>query len=461
MKKFIGTVTVLLFCSYTAFAADKLDFTLHKLESGQPGNTLLVVGGIQGDEPGGFNAAALIVTHYRITKGSVWVVPNLNFISIIKRSRGVFGDLNRKFLAIPPSDPEYTTIQKIKEIILNQQVDLVLNLHDGSGFYRPQYIDGLHNPRRWGQTVIIDQKRIDHPQFGNLENIAGRVVAGMNEHLFSEEHVCHVKDTETCLVGDAEMEKALTYFVVRNRKPAFGIETSKEFSSDQRSYYHLRAIESFMQVMGIEFERQFQLTMEGIEQAINSNITLALFDNKIFLDMKNARKRLTFIPFKKGFDVEFTPSSPLLAVINDGNCYNVYHGNRRITSIFPQFFEYDSSISSITMLVDGRQQDIKFGDMVTVDNSFLIVPREGYRVNVIGFRRQGTGNESGIPICKSDTSDRFSIDKDGRLYRVEVYRERKFAGMVLVNFGEKAETLQAAAPARVSYMEYPSVSRIQ
>lgn len=460
MKNFIGAVSVLLFCSYTAFAADKLDFTLHKLESGAPGNTLLVVGGIQGDEPGGFNAAALLVTHYRITRGTVWVVPNLNFISIINRSRGVFGDLNRKFLTIPQNDPEYQTIQKIKEIILNRQVDVVLNLHDGSGFYRPQYIDAMHNPRRWGQTVIIDQDQIDHLQFGNLGGIANRVVEGMNEHLFSPEHVCHVKDTKTCR-GDVEMEKALTYFVVRNRKPAFGIETSKEFPTAQRSYYHLRALESFMQVMGIGFERQFLLTTEGIDRAINSNIKLALFDNKIFLDMTNARKRLTFIPFKKGFDVEFTPRSPLLAVINAGNCYDVYHGNRRITSIFPQFCEYDSSIDSITMRVDGREQDIKFGDMVTVGDSFLIVPREGYRVNVIGFKKQGAGNESGIPICKSDTSDRFSIDQDGRLYRVEVYRKKKFAGMVLVNFGEKAENLQAATPARVSYMEYPPVSRIQ
>jgi hypothetical protein len=257
------------------------------------------------------------------------------------------------------------------------------------------------------------------------------------------------------------MEKALTYFVVRNRKPAFGIETSTEFPTAQRSYYHLRALESFMQVMGIGFERQFPLTPEGIEQAINSNIRIALFDNKIFLDMTNARKRLSFIPFRKGFDVEFTPGSPLLALINAGNCYDVYHGNRRITSIFPQFCEYDSSIESITMQVDGRQQDIKFGDMVAVDNSFLIVPREGYRVNVIGFKREDNGNESGIPICKSDTSDRFSIDKDGRLYRVEVYREKKFAGMVLVNFNEKEEPLQAAAPARVSYMDYPPVSKIR
>jgi len=62
--------------------ADSLDFSLHKLESGIAGNTILIIGGIQGDEPGGFNAASLLVTNYRITKGNVWIVPNLNFIRL-------------------------------------------------------------------------------------------------------------------------------------------------------------------------------------------------------------------------------------------------------------------------------------------------------------------------------------------------------------------------------------------
>jgi hypothetical protein len=162
MKKSLSIVFVcFLAIAKTVFASGDLDFTLHKLESGQPGATLLVVGGIQGDEPGGFNAASLLVTNYKIRKGSVWVVPNLNFISIIKRTRGVHGDLNRKFASIKHTDPELDTIEKIKAIILNDQVDVILNLHDGSGFYRPYYIDRMHNPRRWGQSIIIDQERIE------------------------------------------------------------------------------------------------------------------------------------------------------------------------------------------------------------------------------------------------------------------------------------------------------------
>jgi len=81
------TALLLLTMAATAHAGANLDFTLHKLDSGRPGPTILVVGGVQGDEPGGFSAAALLISHYKITSGAVWVVPNLNFLSIIRCSR--------------------------------------------------------------------------------------------------------------------------------------------------------------------------------------------------------------------------------------------------------------------------------------------------------------------------------------------------------------------------------------
>jgi hypothetical protein len=439
MKKSLSIVFVcFLAIAKTVFASGDLDFTLHKLESGQPGATLLVVGGIQGDEPGGFNAASLLVTNYKIRKGSVWVVPNLNFISIIKRTRGVHGDLNRKFASIKHTDPELDTIEKIKAIILNDQVDVILNLHDGSGFYRPYYIDRMHNPRRWGQSIIIDQERIETERFGNLCEVASQVAANVNNNLYSEEHTYHVKNTRTGM-GDEEMSKTLTYFAIRNLKPAFGVEVSKSFMTPKRVFYHLQVIESYMDLFGIEFERGFKLSESSIRKAIKSDRKLAFYDRRIFLDVTDARKLLRYMPFKKGSEIIFTGSNPLMAIVGSGKNYRVYHGNARLTRIHSQYFEYDSSINSITMLVDSEEKKVNFGEMVDVDKSFLVVPREGYRVNVIGFKKTGVRNESGIPIGKSDVQKRFSVDKKGRTYRVEVYSKKKFSGMVMVNFGLKSD----------------------
>ena len=123
-------------------AQTKFNFELIK-KGVEDNNTLLVIGGIQGDEPGGFMSASLLATHYEITKGSVWIVPNLNFYSIIKRSRGPYGDMNRKFAKLSKKDPEYNTIQKIKSYINHDKVKMVVNLHDGSGYYRHKYIKSL------------------------------------------------------------------------------------------------------------------------------------------------------------------------------------------------------------------------------------------------------------------------------------------------------------------------------
>ena len=83
-----------------------------------------VVGGIQGDEPGGFSAATLLATRYEIAEGAVWVVPNLNFPSIIRRSRGLHGDMNRKFARLAENDPEFATVRRIQELIRHPAVGL-------------------------------------------------------------------------------------------------------------------------------------------------------------------------------------------------------------------------------------------------------------------------------------------------------------------------------------------------
>ena len=452
MKRFFAILLGCLFVFAGPASANRhIDYSLHKLEGNRPGNTLLVVGGIQGDEPGGFNAASLLVTHYRIKKGNVWVVPNLNFISIIKRSRGVYGDLNRKFATIGDSDPEFDTISRIKAIMLDDQVDLVLNLHDGSGFYRPTYVDRMHSPHRWGQSIIIDQKQIPANRFGNLDKIATQIVAEVNHYLFSEEHVYHVKNTKT-REGDTEMERTLTYYGIRNRKPAFGVEVSKTFPTHKRAYYHLQVLEAYMDLLGIEYERAFRLSARGVGDAIKSGAKLAFYDNKIFLDVTNARKRLGYIPLKKAAEIVFRPSSPLVAVVESGESYRVFHGNRRVTRLYPQYFEYDSSINAITIKVDGNERKVDFGNMVEVARSFLVMPKKGYRVNVIGFKKPGSHDESGIAIQKDDITKRFSVDKKGRIYRVEVYREKKFSGMVLVSFSGKPEDLIASDSSKVSLL---------
>lgn len=57
-----------IFFTQSLFAnTQSIDFDFIK-KGIQDDNTLLIVGGIQGDEPGAFMAASLITTHYKIKK---------------------------------------------------------------------------------------------------------------------------------------------------------------------------------------------------------------------------------------------------------------------------------------------------------------------------------------------------------------------------------------------------------
>ncbi len=402
----------------------------------QDDNTLLIIGGIQGDEPGGFMAASLISTHYTIKKGSVWVVPNLNFYSIIKRGRGYFGDMNRKFASIQPSDPDYKEVQRVKEYISNENVKIVLNLHDGSGFYRKTYIDKLHSPYRWGQSTIIDQATLNIPKYGNLQEIATKVCNGVNKNLITKEHIYNVRNTQT-KNGNKEMSKTLTYYAINQGKAAFGNEASKEFPVYKRAYYHILALEEYMKIMGIEFERNFELSLDGVKEALYGDIYISLYDEKIKLPLSEVRPRLNYFPIKKDGTINFIPSNPLMTIVKNDKEYAIHYGNVRLVRLHPDYFEMDNAKEKIKLEVDGLKKEINFGDTIAVNSNFIVYDENNnYRVNVIGYTNKNQKNESNIKIHKKEINKQYSIDKTGKIYRVEFYKEDKFVGMILVDFNK-------------------------
>ncbi len=413
-------------------AQNKFNFDL--IQKGkQDDNTLLVIGGIQGDEPGGFVSASLLATHYEITKGSLWIVPNLNFYSIIKRSRGPYGDMNRKFAKLSKKDPEYKTVERIKSYIKDDSVRLVVNLHDGSGYYRKKYVDNMHSPHRWGQCSIVDQKSVDAIEYGNLEEISFQVVKHVNKNLIKSEDIYHVHNTKT-KDGDKEMEKTLTYFAINEGKAAFGNEASKNLPTHKRVYYHLLALEKYMDIMGIEFKRKFDLNPNAVYRAINNDIYISLYDDKIKLPLSQIRNIVKYFPIKKDASLDFKASNPLLTIIKKDNTYFIQYGNRRLTRLKADYLEYDDANESVKLQIDGKLQNVKFGTLIDVKRSFLVKENDNYRVNVIGYTSKSK-KETGVEIKNRHIPKRFSIDKKGNIYRVEYYSDDKFAGMVLIKFG--------------------------
>ncbi|MEA2049689.1 MAG: M99 family carboxypeptidase catalytic domain-containing protein [Campylobacterota bacterium] len=412
----------------------KFDFDIIK-KGFKSDNTLLIVGGIQGDEPGGFMAASLIATHYKITKGSVWIIPNLNFYSIIKRSRGPYGDMNRKFANLSVNDPEYETVQRIKGYIKKDDIKLIVNLHDGSGFYRPTFEDKNHSQYKWGQCSIIDQDKINAKKYSNLKQISDQIVKHVNQNALDKEHIYHTHNTRTS-EGDKEMEKTLTYYAIKNGKAAFGNEASKSLPTHQRIYYHLLALEKYMQVMGIEYERKFNLNDQVIKNIIDNDIEIALYDNKIKLPLAQIRNILRYFPVKKDGTIDFVPSNPLMSIVKERNEYTIYYGNRRLSKLKADFVEHSKDQKDIKLLVDDKIQNVKFGDTIKVKKDILLYPIDKYRINVIGYTNK-TKIETDVKISLKKMLKRFSIDKQGLTYRAEFYTNKKFVGMILIEFMDK------------------------
>lgn len=415
------------------YGTEYLNFTIHKHNGGPSSNTLLVIGGVHGDEPGGYFAASLLTTHYKITKGAVWVVPNLNFESLIRNKRGIYGDMNRKFAFVSKEDKDYDSVMRIKSIVLDEQVDLVINQHDGHGFYRERWQNYIFNPKAWGQTVVIDQKTLEDVKFGNMDEIATRVKEGLNKFLASDHHYFNIKNTET-RYKDEEMQRSLTYFAVTNLVPAFGQETSKNIDAlALKVEYHLRSIEEFMKIMDIEFERSFEMNFDGIQSALSEYGTLKI-NNNISLSLTDLRSTVNFLPLKKHEKDTFLFDHPLGAVRKVGSRYDIFVGNKFVSSLNAQYFDEYCMVDSASVIVDGKEQKVTMGETIKVGKSFLIKHQEGIRVNVIGYAKEGVVSEDEITLARKDLIGRFSLDVRAKSYRVEFYKDNSFCGMIVVEF---------------------------
>jgi hypothetical protein len=406
---------------------------LIKKQNSDSNTTLLVIGGIHGNEPGGYFATSILATHYKILSKNLWIVPNLNQASIQANKRGIHGDMNRKFAIMKKNDKDKEIVDEIKKIILSKQVSLILNLHDGHGFYRKKNEGSIFNPTAWGQTCVIDQCRLNQKQpFGDLNHIASTVKNSINKKLIKTHHSFNVRNTNTKF-DDEAMQLSLTYFAVTNNKPAFAIESSKNLSTlSEKVFYQLLAIEEFMKIMDISFKRDFDLNEVELEKILKNYGTL-MINHNILLNLCDIKKSLSYIPLKSIGNV-FEFSHPLGSIKYFRGTYEVYIGNKKLTVLRPEHFEMaEDCMDDIDVVVDKQQKTIKKASYFSVDDDFKILKSKTFRVNVIGFRCDGCIDESGIDINSKRLNKRFSIDRYGKDFRVEFYKKDKFCSMSIVH----------------------------
>jgi hypothetical protein len=266
----VGPATVgLLFCLFLALPFSLEAETTHEvylkgteseldtyfIKGRLPGPTLMLVGGIQGDEPGGYLAADLYAD-IALKKGNMIVVPRANFRSIVNDGRGLFGDMNRKFAGRPvDADTDVRVVDIIKGLM--KRSDFFLNLHDGSGFYAPTWESPMRNPMRYGQSIIVDAERHVGRDGNTLElgEIARRIMAKVNPQISDERHIFQFNNHRTEEKDTKHIEQRLSatfHALTQTGIPAFGIETSKSIPDyTLRVRYQTLLINAFLEEFGI------------------------------------------------------------------------------------------------------------------------------------------------------------------------------------------------------------------
>lgn len=210
---------------FTFFEGTQYPLTAVFVQGDQPGPTVMIQGGIQGDEPTGFLAAQAF-THARVLKGNLIVVPRANVPSIHVHQRAVNVDMNRRF------DRDYNQfyedrLARAVRFLLSQSSALV-HLHEGSGFYDPEYVNPLRNPQRWGQSIIIDASTHDRL---DLERLVSGALKEINSQVDRRDWHFKLFNTKTFDPGSryaTEMRKSLTFYALSMLNiPAMAVEVSK------------------------------------------------------------------------------------------------------------------------------------------------------------------------------------------------------------------------------------------
>ncbi|WDP88952.1 MAG: succinylglutamate desuccinylase/aspartoacylase family protein [Desulfobacter sp.] len=239
------------------FEGEQNELHVYRIFGSKPGKTLLIVGGIQGDEPAGFIAADFYVD-LSLEQGNLIVVPRANFPSILKKERQINQDMNRKFMDDHTSNYEAKVVDVLKKLICES--DCFLNLHEGSGFYSFDWEGPERNPQKFGQSVIADDDFLntggeeDREKKINLQEMALEVIEKINRGIMDERQYFHFNNHRTGHPDSRhkEQRRSATYYAMNVCKiPAFGIESAKSLPLEQKVRQHILGVDGFMSLLGI------------------------------------------------------------------------------------------------------------------------------------------------------------------------------------------------------------------
>jgi len=483
-------VLLLLFCSQVFagqknhmvfFEGEANELHVYRINGSLPGKTLLIIGGIQGDEPGGFLAADFYAD-FMLEKGNLIVVPRANFPSILKMERKINQDMNRKFSDDKIINYETKVVNVLKKLICES--DCFINLHEGSGIYSDIWESKNRNPKKFGQSIITDNAILEKPNPEdniNLENMARKVIEKINLHIKDTKLFFHFNNHKTNHPESIHKEqlRSATYYAYQVCKiPAFGIESAKYLPLEKKVRQHIYAINGFMELLdiipetpGIDLKKpQMQYMIISVNDAIpvvvgkmqhlkiNKGDIIQVHDivanyerglavdviglGNQFNDMKNRLviNESTRIEAKKDFykcgsvfldiDLKDSKEKKPLSISESKQIVMLKYklkinGKLKIVDNY----EHVVLIRGDTLVIE----DILTGD---IDPSKYIVNFKGF----VGNTDRNNGEDRGFVIdtSKGVLMERYSMDQKGYHYYIVTSLNKKEVGRIFIDIQSQA-----------------------
>jgi hypothetical protein len=448
------------------------ELNVYRIFGKNPGPTLMLIGGIQGNEPGGFLSADLYAD-MSLEKGNLIVVPRANFYSIITNQRGPNGDMNRKF---SHEKNEYSMEDRIVTILkkLIAGSDYLLNLHDGSGYYYPTYAGKWRNPDRFGQSIIGDYEEYHVPgenKVIKLGEMAWKICAQVNREIKNDLYKFHFNNTRTDEPDSRHREQlgsATYYALTRHHIPAFGVETSKFLPSvDLKVEYHNLVINAFMKIFGIIPESPgLNLdppSLKYLVVSINGQRPVVLEPNQILELRPGDSINVMHIEanYERGLNLDILGYGGIndyrknFAIFGDTSIIvrkdhekfaevwikvSEKTGQERLKEAIPQKIDYFiiEAKGHRLLVANGETLSLVRGDVLKILD---VLPRpsdaSAVKVNFKGFVRDpssNTGEDRGYVInTEKDLIERFSLDRKGSSYEILASRGEHVIGRMVVN----------------------------
>ncbi len=151
----------------------------YAIESDRPGPTVIVTGGMHGNEPAGATAAEQI-RHWEIETGKLIVIPQLNRLGVMadtrwfppERNKNSLRDMNRNFPTKENPAPSTALAEAVWEFVESINPDYLIDLHEGFDFH-------IANPKSVGSSLIS-------PKSAKPTELATAMQSAVNETITDE-----------------------------------------------------------------------------------------------------------------------------------------------------------------------------------------------------------------------------------------------------------------------------------